>query len=352
MSTKGTWDWYVYTTSTVASNSDSGHLPKLMTRMSRMHWTQTGESRHCPVCGGLDRVVFSSRMQYELELRTVVCRHCSLVYTDPPPRKELYERFYVEAYADFYGRVSASTPNSNSTSVPQRIGWQLRQIESMRPLERSRLMEIGPGKGAFLWWARQRGAEVMGLEPSREFAQNLRSAGLNVIEGKLGDPTISRLGKFDIVAMFHVLEHFFEPVAALKNIRDLLAPDGLLVIEVPNILRPFRSLDRFFLRYVHLFQYSPATLCLLLGNCQFSVLKIDEGIDDWRSPQSLFVIASLSGFGTPSHSVDDPQTVIAGLRAYRRRWALYGALRWHAWRRAVAARSIAIRLRQRMFGGH
>jgi 2-polyprenyl-3-methyl-5-hydroxy-6-metoxy-1,4-benzoquinol methylase len=316
----------------------------MITGLSRVVWTQTDRSRPCPLCGGLERITLSNRMQYRIDLKTVICSHCTLVFTDPPPTQDLYQRFYVEAYAALYGGIAASIPRSPSVRPPQRVAWQLDEIDRLRPIASSRILELGPGKGAFLWWAKERGADVTGLEPSREFAEILRTSGLNIVEGALDDPKVSRLGKFDVVTMFHVLEHFYEPVAALTRIQQLLVTNGLLAIEVPNILKPFRSLDRYFLRYVHLFQYSLQTLRLLLAKCGFVILTVDEGSDDWRNPQSLFVVAQLRSDAQACVPTGNPYGILAYLKAYRHRWWVSGAIRWHVWRRAVGLRSLGIQL--------
>jgi SAM-dependent methyltransferase len=288
-------------------------------------------------------------MQYGLDMRTVMCNTCTLVYTDPPPRRNLYQRFYFEAYADYYDRVAICAPGLDGGRIPERIQWQLQRIEIVRPLRTSRLLEIGPGKGAFLWWAKDRGADVIGLEPSPEFVRSLRSAALEVVEGSLDTCDLVTLDKFDIIVMLHVFEHFYEPNTALQKVRHLLRGGGLIVIEVPNILKPFRSLDRYFLRYVHPFQYSPETLRWILEKHGFEVVTSDEGEKDWRTPQSIFLIAKLRDHPkSTSILTGNVERILAALLAYRRRWALYGAVRWHLWRRAVSIRSITFRIARRV----
>ncbi len=292
-------------------------------------------------------------MQHGLDMRTVICNACTLIYTDPPPRKQLYEQFYVEAYADYYGRLATGAPKLNGARIPDRIRWQLEQIENVRLLWMSRLLEIGPGKGAFLWWAKEGGADVLGLEPSPEFARSLCSAALDVVESSLDTCNLAALGKFDIIVMLHVFEHFYDPNGALQKIRQLLRTGGLLVVEVPNILKPFRSLDRYFLRYVHLFQYSPETLRWILEKNGFELVTAEEGGSDWRNPQSIFLIARMRDCPKPSSILKgNLERMITVLLEYRRRWSLYGAVRWHLWRRAIAVRSMAFRVVRRVLRDH
>ena len=75
--------------------------------------------------------------------------------------------------------------------------------------------------------------------------------------------------RFNLIVMIHVLEHFYDVNRAIVKCRDLLTDNGYLFIEVPNILKPFRSLDHYFLRYVHPVNYSPYTIKLLLSRHGF-----------------------------------------------------------------------------------
>jgi 2-polyprenyl-3-methyl-5-hydroxy-6-metoxy-1,4-benzoquinol methylase len=263
-------------------------------------------------------------MQHGLSLTTVICQRCGFVFTNPLPEKEIYERFYTEAYSTYYGHIAASPHGEKRVNMPKTIERRLDQIKAIGPLTGARLLEAGPGYGLFLWWAQKQGAEVLGVEPSPDFYRELKANGTPAILGSLEDIDIDQVGQFDIITMFHVLEHFYDPNDALVRCRNLLQPRGLLVVEVPNILKPFRHLDRYFLRYVHPCNFSPETLCAMLEKHGFDTLIMDQGGDDWRSPQNLFVIGRKrervpSEWSFPRQSAGE---VLHHLRRYQSRWSL------------------------------
>lgn len=259
--------------------------------MSKNSWTEAPITRTCPLCDGSDARIVSQKMQHGLDLTTVICNTCGMVFTNPVPSEEIYNRFYTEAYADYYGGIAGSARIGTPTKEPKYFGMILNEIQNLRPLHSTHLMEVGPGKGHFLYWARHRGATVLGVEPSNEFYNILQENGLPSLNTTLEKLTVNDIGNFDVIAMFHVLEHFYDPNRALEQCRKLLNEAGLLVIIVPNVLMPYRSLDRYFLRYVHLSNFSPETLIAMLYKHGFVAEFFGTQGNDWHQPRNLFLIA-------------------------------------------------------------
>ena len=321
-----------------------------------INWLITGPERQCPLCDGAVHSEISRRMQHQLNLTTVVCENCSFVFTNPLPAREVYEKFYVEAYASYYGHIAAKPEGPRLQKEPTAVTERFQEIEKHSVLPGRRLLEVGPGNGLFLYWARRRGFDVLAVEPSPEFCTVLKKMGVACIEGNLNQVDASSVGKFDVIVMSHVLEHFYSPSEALSMVWALLRENGLLVVEVPNILKPFRSLDSYFLRYVHPSNFSPQTLRLMLNAHGFNVRWMDEAGSDWRSPQSLAVVAertdvrrNLSACGSGSAN-----EVKRAIKRYRKFWRTKGWIMWTLWQSYRAARSATYRafrmLRTRISG--
>lgn len=139
----------------------------------------------------------------------------------------------------------------------------------------------------------------------------------------------TELGKFDKIYMSHVFDHFYDPNESLEHTCDLLNDDGFLVIEVPNILKPYGSLDNYFLGYVYPSQLSPITLLRLLMNQSYSVLEMDICGSDCRNPQNIFILA---GKSIPKiehlNKKDLYYDVQERLNKYRSGWYRWGRFHW------------------------
>jgi SAM-dependent methyltransferase len=114
-------------------------------------------------------------------------------------------------------------------------GWFVRQVSG--PLQGKRILEIGPGRGDFLCWAKAQGAEVAGWERSPQTVAYLRSLGLAaevvVLEERSQWPQPTE--KWDVIVGFHVLEHLTDPLQVAAGLLSHLAPQGLFIIQVPRI---------------------------------------------------------------------------------------------------------------------
>ncbi|MBF0557412.1 MAG: class I SAM-dependent methyltransferase [Nitrospirae bacterium] len=97
------------------------------------------------------------------------------------------------------------------------------------------LLDIGCGAGFFLKLAADEGYNVSGVELSQWACEYARKTfALNVINGELKDAGFAP-DTFDVITLWHIVEHVSDPVKFLMEVNRLLKKDGLLVVEVPNI---------------------------------------------------------------------------------------------------------------------
>ncbi|MEW5739880.1 MAG: class I SAM-dependent methyltransferase [Myxococcota bacterium] len=173
------------------------------------------------MCGGRDHAFqFRSTNGYDV----VRCSSCRLVFVDAraaPPPSELYPPF---EQSDTAAQRSARSALSLFTLQRARF------VESVKP--KGRLLDYGAGSGAFARFMAGRGFDAVGLEPY-SLGTTLEEAGLKLIRAPLAQVKGS-LGTFDVITLWHVLEHLEHPVELLQELRGLLAPGGALVVSVPN----------------------------------------------------------------------------------------------------------------------
>ena len=120
-------------------------------------------------------------------------------------------------------------------------------IDRARPWLRGRVLDVGAGIGTHTIQLRGLADEVVALEPDPQFAQMLRDRvdGVQIVEGDATDVQ----GPFDAIVCFNVLEHIDDDESTLRRLRELLAPDGALLLLVPAHPTLFGPIDTAFGHY-------------------------------------------------------------------------------------------------------
>jgi len=236
-------------------------------------------TRPCPACGvRLFTGGAAAGPGDPLRPRPVRCTACDLVFIDPLPGAALSPSAYGPEYYE---------PWQAREEVPRTALWRrrLRQIALRAPI--GSLLDVGCGDGLFLSIARQAGWAAEGIEFSPEGARraSLR-LGRPVAVGDLSRERVLR-GPFDVITLWHVLEHLAGPGAMLEAVRRRLAPGGLLVAAVPNLDNlPMRAAYRVVrrrplplyedgAREPHLSHFSPVTLTRALERHGFLAVRVE-----------------------------------------------------------------------------
>jgi len=97
------------------------------------------------------------------------------------------------------------------------------------------LLDVGCGSGTLLALLKQRGFDVTGVDTSEEASRIAATEnGVRVIVGSLDEATFAAKS-FELVTLFHVLEHVTNPREVLASVHRILTTDGVIVLQVPNI---------------------------------------------------------------------------------------------------------------------
>ena len=166
------------------------------------------------------------------------CESCGSLSQYPPLTPQQLEHAYSDSY--WVEEECASLFRRLALWYQQKIlSWDQEQFlrRILYNLEGKRILEIGPGRGDFLAWAREQGATVTGWERSPRAVSFLISKGFNAETVILED--LSHWPKtgetWDVIAGFHVLEHLIEPVKVVAGLLARLEPDGLCIFQVPRL---------------------------------------------------------------------------------------------------------------------
>jgi len=126
---------------------------------------------------------------------------------------------------------------------------------------------------------KNKGFDATGLEPNKNAVEYAKqNFGLNLINSDLLSAKFKD-SEFDAVIMLHVIEHLKNPNIELSEIKRILKPDGLLIIETPSfdsmIFKILKSRERSIRCKGHLFFFTPDTLEKLLVKNGFEKMRLD-----------------------------------------------------------------------------
>jgi SAM-dependent methyltransferase len=232
-----------------------------------------GSQRWVPLIEAADNLAEGAGLWFAV----VRCQDCGLCFTNPRPSLESISQFYPALYWPY--RTPKVRLDGHRRLRPLHrwcAPWRERRILSRKA--KGRLLDFGCGNGSFLESMHQRGWNVTGVDVSAEAVHVLRREfGLRGLVGTLPHPDLAP-ASFDVITMWHSLEHVHQPREVLRHAFDLLAPGGKLMAAVPNIdSLPFRwfgaswyglDLPR------HLTHFSPETLRWMLERTGFRVRSI------------------------------------------------------------------------------
>ncbi len=116
------------------------------------------------------------------------------------------------------------------------LDWsKARKIAKLMGNKRGPILDVGAGDGKYLKFMRDRGFEPYGTTAARSSqVAAKRCYGIDLVFGKSLDPVLSEK-KYQLITYWHVFEHLEDTESHASRWQELLADEGLLMIEVPNI---------------------------------------------------------------------------------------------------------------------
>lgn len=224
----------------------------------------------CPICGAADAAPMLVVNGYSIAR----CAQCDTMRVCPIPSNELLQAHYQDP--DYF-EGDEEQGYHNYADVQKALAphfqRRLRLVENY--LSKGRLLDFGCAAGYFLQVAQDTGWQVTGIELSKEMAQ--RAAQL------VRAPVFSSMSElvekdFDGVTLWEVIEHLPQPIDTLRQLRDRLRPDGVLMLSTPNtghwqaIREPNNWLS--YRPPSHLFYFTAQTLEATLQRAGFERISI------------------------------------------------------------------------------
>lgn len=236
--------------------------------------------KRCPICKHLNITNLTLQgIEYSC------CNNCGLVFRNPFPEKNEDPNLFGDA-SDFYLREEI-----NDEKIAKEIKANISRVELIRKHDilgsYKSVLDVGCGLGFFVKAAMEEGYEAFGMEISEKMVEFCKSR-LNIpvyfctydeFNQKVND-----LDKFDVITIFHTLEHIRNQKDFFLFANGTLSPGGLLVIEIPYIFG-FESLlngEKWEgLSPTHLFYHTPNSLQILLNENNFRVMEVSFSISNF-----------------------------------------------------------------------
>lgn len=249
------------------------------------------QSQECPACKALCSQIVRTGCKdffhhFPGEWSLIECERCQLIFTAPGMPPERLQHYYPAEYSAHHTSAELSASRLGNAlrklvMVPYRLrygepGWR------PSPVGQGRLLEVGCGSGRMLKHMAKLGWKCFGLDISRaavaEASRHVPEA--TVVASSLADFRTD--DRFDLLVMFHVLEHLSDPVESLNRCYDLLSPGGKLLISVPNVAS-FEA--RLFGKYWsgldlprHVVHFKEPVLIRMIESAGFTVLEGRPGM--------------------------------------------------------------------------
>jgi SAM-dependent methyltransferase len=204
------------------------------------------ETVPCYLCGGSDHqellIAEDDLTGRPGRFRFVTCRACGLTYQNPRLTLEAVADYYDDSYIAHRKRRDwgVLTPLFDRAMAKLDAEKQ-RLVARYCPLtQTTAVLDVGCGSGSFLQRLRQeRGVQATGLD-FKDLSSSPFLEGVTFHHGLFYRVDLQP-ARFDVVTMWHFLEHDYDPLHSLRTARELLRPGGRLIVEVPRLdSRTFR----------------------------------------------------------------------------------------------------------------
>src|SRR3989339_1294779 len=253
----------------------------------------------CPLCdAGKFSPFYEGIDKYysQKHVRLDVCDNCGLIFLNPRFTDEEYKEWYASVFQN--KRRGMESVKQAVIGIKQKNKYKQKQKELKYFLgyvnKDSKCLEIGAGWGVLAKAVKDKfGCEVDVVEPSELAARVAREHfKLNVFNGDFESFINEKKdgAKYDFIYSYHVFEHITEPGAFLEKIKGVLSPAGVLLLALPDTLKPDRPEEEYF-HIDHCFYYTPRTIELMLNRHGFEIKKI------WRCKNDMKIVCSPAAIG-------------------------------------------------------
>lgn len=232
------------------------------------------------MCSGKSFRLFHDKFRYDEKCEAIQCERCGLVMQRNIEFKENYESFYKSEYAQKYYEGKKRDFENRFNLFSELQGKRL-ELSAPYLNKEARCLEVGSSVGYFLYRIKDNVKSILGIELNEMEARwASEEKGIPTITKSLLEPDTVEESSMDVIFLFQILEHTPNPVIFLQQVRKKLVRDGVVIIEVPNLMNPLISLyeidafKNFWFQRPHLYYFASETLKGVIEKAGFEVEKL------------------------------------------------------------------------------
>ncbi len=276
----------------------------------------------CPVCSGNNienhKIVIDHSVSQESFVITK-CLGCQFQFTNPRPSdKEIGKYYQSEDYISHTNKGNSPVNMVYKLARMFAVKSKCGLINTISKDKKGTLLDFGCGTGFFLNTMKKNGWKVVGVEPNPEARKIALEDTKESIASGINSEEIKNK-KFNIITLWHVLEHIHDLNDTITSLKSLLKEKGKIIIAVPNI----NSLDNELYKEQwaaydvprHLYHFNPDTMKTLMLKHGMKVKNIYPMILDayyisllserYKTGKSNYLKSIINGFKSNSYAINN-----------------------------------------------
>jgi len=229
----------------------------------------------CIICNYRKSEIISQKTR-DSDSQVVKCNSCSHIQLYPLPLAKEDKSFYNQDLQskDVFKRINILDLEKRSTvDTKRRVDFIRREFNNNESL-----LDVGSGYGFFIKAIGDAGFKTTGLEISsarREISKSITNIPLQ--SKAITGPNKTK-NQYDIITLFHVLEHIKDPIKLCTDLKSYLQKGGTLIIEIPNtnhyLLNISKQYKDFYWQRAHISYFTPKTVLTVLEKAGYGKIKI------------------------------------------------------------------------------
>lgn len=237
--------------------------------------------KNSPLTDNIKKSNVGAEFLHDIDIYT--CNKCHISQT-------LHDISYGRYYNDYNYSVNTS---ETAAGFMKKLCEKLWSNYSFK--EGSKVVEIGSSDGSQLKYFKDKGADVLGIEPSEILCKLSEDKGVKAYHGLFDENIKNNISEkyqsADLIILEYTLDHLPDPLGSLKILQSMIDKNGLIVAEVHNLRKIIERKEYCLFEHEHTIYLSEETIKSLFDKAGLKIVNFDILDDSEKRANSLLVVA-------------------------------------------------------------